>query len=263
MPKYGDIALETGLGEFGSLNRWIEETSDGKHPRRDGAITVVDGQYRKRRYVAFTDALISEIGFPACDSRLKEVGLLGVRFVPTVTTSKPGDGSKISAPQRPQRMWRCADFKLSIAGLDCRGVQRIEKLTIKQGVTRDNAGEQRGDGLVPGKVEFPNVEVVLPESAAESWIAWHHDFVVAGNNGDDQEKSGSLVFLEQDLQAELCAIELHHLGIFELSFDPPSNGDDKIHRVRVKMYCERMTVRFPTSDDDDKPTTANGSVISR
>ena len=71
-------------------------------------------------------------------------------------------------------------------------------------------------------------------------MTWFEDFVVKGNNGDANEKSGALLFLAPDLKAELARITLHNLGIFALRRDRQGAGTDAIQRVTAELYCERM-----------------------
>ena len=66
-------------------------------------------------------------------------------------------------------------------------------------------------------MEFPNLAVTLAESHAQTWQDWFDDFVVKGNNGQDNEKNGSLTFLAPDLKTTLATINFFNLGIFRLS----------------------------------------------
>jgi hypothetical protein len=258
--KYEDFALATEVAGAKPINDWIRATLEGKHTRRSGAISAVDFHMVERRRVEFQDALLTEIGFPACDAAVKDPAVMNLKFSPEITRWKPGDGAKIANPDPPQHRWRSCDFMLTIPGLDCTKVAKIDALTVRQSVTRDEDGEKRDYHLEPGKLEFPNLVITLPDGAAESWLKWHQSFVVEGDNGDDREKTGTLVYLDPTRQKELCTLTLHHLGIFKLTLDPAANDNDKIHRVTVEMYCERMTVAFP-SDDDQDPPKANGDVI--
>ena len=55
----------------------------------------------------------------------------------------------------------------------------------------DDLGETRDYETEPGKLEFPNLEVLL--SAADAgvrWKTWFDDFVLKGNNADAAERSG-------------------------------------------------------------------------
>ncbi|MDP9388515.1 MAG: hypothetical protein M3Q48_11550 [Actinomycetota bacterium] len=86
-------------------------------------------------------------------------------------------------------------------------------------------------------INFPNLRITSSAAAAQPWINWHDDFVVKGNNGKDQERRGSFVFLTGDLQNEAARIDLFQLGIFRLS---RSMDTAEVDTVTADIYCERM-----------------------
>src|SRR5216683_7696601 len=64
-------------------------------------------------------------------------------------------------------------------------------------------GELRDYEREPPHLEFGNLTVTMAESLADSWYKWFEEFVIKGNCGQDQEKSGSLVYLASDMKTEL------------------------------------------------------------
>ncbi len=259
---YGEFSLQTGIGEFLPLNAWIEQTADRKQPRRDGAFVTSTLKYAKPHTVAFQDALITAIEIPACDASAKEVGLMTLSIMPELTKWQLGAGEVAPNQPRARKSWLRSDFVLSIPGLDCSKVTKVDSLTIKQTVARNQVGQERDNQLTPEKIDYPNLEVTLPIGAAETWLAWHQSFVIDGKNDDAQEKTGTLVFLSQNRKSTLMTLSFHNLGIFAVGADDQDDkSDNKVQCVKVKMYCERMTVDFHDDDDEDpKSPKANGSM---
>jgi hypothetical protein len=80
-----------------------------------------------------------------------------------------------------------------------------------------------------------------PPSRAETWRTWFETFVLRGNNGNEEEKTGTLTLLSSDLQTSLAQIALYNVGIFGLEGswpgDPAPSG-----RLTAHLYCERMNL---------------------
>jgi hypothetical protein len=84
----------------------------------------------------------------------------------------------------------------------------------------------------------------MAETAAQSFIDWHEDFVIRGNNGESKEKKGSLTLLAPDRQKELAKIEFFNMGIFRFQPDKTQANTDQIKRLTVELYVERMKFNY-------------------
>jgi hypothetical protein len=81
---------------------------------------------------------------------------------------------------KSEKTWIPSVFKLTIEGLDCSKVSKIDPFTVKQKVVVDEIGDEREIVKAPSRVVFPNLRMTLPESGAQSWLDWHEDFVIKG-----------------------------------------------------------------------------------
>jgi len=247
--RYEDIALEVGVGMSARFYDWIKESlQPGKLSRKDGTIYVCDYDHHPRGSLAFTHALISELSFPALDAASKDAAKLTVKLAPELIRSSrtppKADGTKLTVTkQQQQKKWLPSNFKLEIDGLDCTHVNKVGPLVARRAVVERAVGELRDYETEPSHWDFGNVTVTLPQSHAEGWHQWHEDFVIKGENGEDREKSGSLVYLTPDLKTELFRIKLSHLGIFRLHEDAAETGSEQIHRIEAEMYCEQMELQ--------------------
>jgi hypothetical protein len=161
---------------------------------------------------------------------------------PAAISQEPPSG-KVSLLAAKQKLWRVANFRLEIDGLDCTHVSRIEAFTVRREVTFADDGDGQTE-VIPGNVAFPNLKVTLSAAFADTWYDWHEQFVVHGHSGEAFERSGTLSFLSVDLQSELTKIELHHLGIARLSSaeDQPAS---QTARLTAEVYCEQMVLVDP------------------
>lgn len=250
-PKYEDITVSCGTGMSKGFYDWIKASFDHNYARKNGAIITADYNYKEHTRLNFFNALITEIGFPALDAASKDPAKMTIKITPENTTYQLGQGASIANSQKndqaTQKKWLPANFRLSIDGMDCTRVNKIEAITIKQKCVDNPTGELRGCEKEPAHVEIPNLVITLAESHSKEFYDWHKSFVIDGKNGDGDEKSGQLTYLTPDLKTELCTITFSHLGIFKLTPEKVEAGSENIRRIKCEMYCEDMKFEFKSS----------------
>jgi phage tail-like protein len=243
--KYEDISISCGTGMSKGFYEWVKSSFDRKYARKNGAIIAADFDYKELSRRDFSNALISEIGFPALDASSKDAAKMTIKFSPESTRYKAGSGSQLKfSDPKIQKKWLPANFRLKIDGLDCTRVNKIEAITVKQKNVENPLGEIRG--LEPASIEFPNLVITLPDAFAKEFYDWHEDFVIKGNAGQESEKGGSLEYLTPDLKTALFTLTFRNLGIFKLSPEKCEASSDQVRRVKAEMYCEEMTFQYQT-----------------
>jgi len=238
-PKYEDLILQVGLAISDEFFDWVAGSWGPQPTKKSGAVLGLDFNFNIKSERAFAGVLIAEVTIPALDAASKETGFLTLRLQPEFIELNQGAG-KLSLVTAKQKLWRTANFRLNIAGLDCTKVSKIESFSVKREITVVTSGTGEIT-ITAGKVEFPNLSITLSELSAQSWFEWHHSFVVDGNNGDGFEKEGSLRFLAVDGMTELSRIDLHNLGIIKVA--PTKAGGNAIGHVTADLYCERMELK--------------------
>ena len=236
--KYEDFSINCGTGMSKGFYEWIKASFDHKPFRKNGAIHVADYDYKEMNTLAFSNALITEVGFPACDASSKDPAFMALKFAPEVTRFGQGSGKPLDPGAKIQKKWLPANFRLTIDGLDCTRVNKIEAITVKQSVV------ERLGQIEPTKLEYPNLVVTLPESSAKTFYDWHEDFVIKGNNSDASEKTGSLEYLTPDLKDVLFTLTFSNLGIFKCTPEKAEAGSENIRRVKAELYCEEMKFTY-------------------
>lgn len=240
--EYEEIAITCGTGMTAGFYAWLQSSLGCQTVRKDGAIVGTDFKGAEHSRRTFTQALITEIGLPALDAADKDAAQMTVKIAPEVTRRVKGSGQAVlvCGGTKIQKKWLSSNFRLTIDGLDCTKVNKVEALTIKQKVVENPVGEERDPGREQRTVDFPNLVVTLAESAAESFFDWHENFVIKGNNSSEEEKNGKLEYLAPNLSDVLFTLEFHNLGIFKLAAETVEAGD-QIQRVKAEMYCQQMT----------------------
>ena len=238
--RYDAITVTTSL-DSKPLNDWISASWKGNGLRKNGSVATMDYDYKIVENLEFFNALITETTFPALDAASKDAAQIIVKLGPEYTRLQPGSGAKGQAPDaKTQKRWMPANFRFEMAGLDGSKVNKINSLTVRQTTAENPVGELRDYQKEPGKIEFPNLKVTLAAASAQSWIDWHQDFVVKGNNGQDKERAGAIVYLDLSRQTELGRINLSDCGIFGLTPEKVEAGSENIRRMIADLYCERM-----------------------
>ncbi len=241
--KYGDFRLTIGFGMAQTVYDWIEATLKRSYSRHSGSIVAADMNLQALVERTFTEALITEIGFPALDAASKNAAFLTLSFAPELVREVKASGKVTAGKQAAQKQFVASNFRLELDGVDCTKVTAIDAFTVKQTVTSDQVGDRRDIVNEPGPIDFPNLRVTILEAGAATWSDWFQDFVIKGDNGDDKEKSGAIVFLAPDRKTELGRIVLHNVGIH--SFEHSAfQAADKITHVVAGLYCEVMELQI-------------------
>lgn len=236
-PRYEAFDVPVGFSMSSRLFDWIASSWGPEPEKSDGAVLALDYALDIKTETAFAGSFITQTTIPALDASSVSAKDVVVRIQPELIDRKAGAG-KLSFAAK-QKLWRTSRFRLQIAGLDCTKVSRIDAFTVKRAVTEVASGSG-GVTLVPGHIEFPNLRITFAQATAKTWTDWHEDFVVAGNNGDDFERTGSLSFLSVNMKKELGRIELGHLGIVRLQ---AAAGQPS--RMTAELYCEQMALVDP------------------
>ena len=259
--KYEDLTLTVGANMAPALYDWIASTLDHKHERKDGAVLFQDYTGAEKERLTWQHGLITEIGFPALDGASKDAGHMTVKFAPEVTRHAKGSGKIEPVTVGPkQKKWVVNNFRLSIDGVDCTRVQKIDALTVVQAATSDAIGDARDPAKQPSTLHIPNLVVTLAEAHADDYIAWHEDFVVNGNDGAADEKTGTLEFLSTNSQDVLFTLALSGLGIFRLTRLQSADGTSGIASVEAQIYCEELKFSYPKPPPPKKGADGSGTL---
>jgi phage tail-like protein len=169
--KYEDITLSCGTGMSPHFYEWIKAATDSQYERRNGQIVTCDENFRPMSALDFSNAIITEVGFPALDAASKDAAKMTIKIRPEWTriNARPGGSVSGMINTKAQKKWLPSNFRLEIAGLDSTRVNKIEAITVKQKVVESPVGAARGYQKESGNVEVSKLVFTLPEAQAESF----------------------------------------------------------------------------------------------
>jgi len=225
--------------------------------RKSGSVLTLDYSFTPKLQLDFQNAMIVETTIPACGSDSKEPSYIALKILPEHIASATPAVSPTTDLSTRKKIWLPSDFRLSIDGLDCSRISRIDSFTVTQGIVADDFGDVKSPASASGKLGFPNLRITLAEATSGTWQAWHKDFVIDGNNDEAKERNGSLVFLSRDLREELGRISFYNLGIVRCVPERAEMNMDTARQVIAELYCERMEFVCPGETvADTAPATA-------
>jgi len=195
-PKYQAIAIQFDPLMPKPLFEWIADTLAMSSVRKNGAIITAVSNHVEKNRLQFNNALITEFGIPTCEASSQEPGNLNLKVAPEFTTFLPEKGSILSTVGAKSKAWLSSNFRLTIPGLDCRKISKIDALTCKQSVRQNAVGEKRNPQLEPARLEYPNLVIYISEQFAGTFYAWFQDMVVKGNVDEKNERPGTRELLD-------------------------------------------------------------------
>jgi len=261
--RYEEIALTCGATMSQTLYDWLATALNGSPTRQNGAVVAYHSDMSEAWRLNFFNALISEVGFPTLDGSSKDAATLSVKLAPEYTRRvTTGTGKASAKGSLKAKRWSQSAFVLSIDGLDCGKVNRIEAITVTQQVTQNAVGVMRDSQLLPGNLQVSNLAITMADSNAADFYDWNQSFLIEGNNGQNEEKNGALQFRAADMKDVLFTLQFNNLGIFRLA--PVKASGEAVARVQAEMYCEQvlfMTGSAAASTTGLQPgTTASAQI---
>jgi hypothetical protein len=145
--------------------------------------------------------------------------------------------------------WRGA-WRLTIPDIDTQNVSYIEPFTIRRKFVTQDLGEQRVQTILsgPGPWEIPNIAFYLPPWLGTQVVAWHENFVIKGNNGDDQEKTLVIELLDNELKTPILRLEGSGVGIVSAKYEQDiAPNAASTSGYRVELYVESLKIVDPTA----------------
>lgn len=239
--KFEPFKLNIGMSMGKPLYEWIKASLDRQHMYKNGYVVSGSFDYKAMSFRHFEDAQITEITVPALDATSKDAAFFAITIDPVKIVYQDGDNSDLKGSvNTKQKKWLCSNFRLELGDLPCKRVSKIDSFTIKQGVVQDDVGEQRTPFKIPTKLEMPNLKFTFSAADVKPWAEWFDEFVIKGNNGQEKELNGRIVFLDPSLQEELGSIDIFQVGIFSLVPEKFESHTDKRASYVAECYVERM-----------------------
>jgi hypothetical protein len=221
-----DLTVSLTTTGVRQLTPLLEDVSRGIATRRlidVGPCTVADC----KAYRQVTNALITEVGFPALDAGSKDgKASFGVKFQADSGTYYDAPIVQ-SLPEAGPAAGTIGNFSFTLSDLAAANrVTNIGQFSVKL-------------DAATGTAEVTNLKITLPSSQAGAFTDWYRQMVIKGET-ERSVKSGRIAFLDPRMTTELLAINLKGVGILGFE-DVPANGD-AIAKTTFTLYVESASI---------------------
>lgn len=221
--RFEPIAIEAAFNSARPLFDLVGNAWKGTRPQANGALIAADVSGRPVSRREFVRALVAEATVPTLDGTSHDPAIMTVRLAPQ-QTSDVAPPATLPAVPRPPAPSLVSNFRLSIPGLDCTKVIKIDSFTVKPQAN---------------VVEFPDLRIELSPVSGATWRDFYRTMVIEGHSTPMDEKTGTLELLSANLTQVVATITFFNLGIFRLdeTLPDPTSG---LTRLIAGFYCERM-----------------------
>lgn len=242
--EYEDVVVTCGLPED-TLAGWVSAFLAGKAPVHDGAVIMLNANRAPVRRLEWQQGAIHAVAFPGLDAiEAKGVARLTITIRPAMTREVGGSGQVPAASKNQRKVWSAGSFALSMPGVDCTRVVRIDPLVVTQ--TYQPPASGRGPATA-GPVHVSDLVVSVQEAGAADFLRWGEDFIVGGRNTASDELDATIRYLAPSLRDDVARLEVLSTGIFRVDHDSQVSGVARTSRVTVSMYAEEVRFAMATA----------------
>lgn len=244
--RFDDFILRTGALAGSEFGKWIGKSLEGSFVGLSGSVKTFNHQMKTGPGFSFKDALLTEIAFPALDVSERNAGVLTLRLSPGFVKRETSSGEIVQpVGNTRQKKWLTSNFRFRLGDLPCDRVRKIDGFSLKPKIVEAVSGDARDLEVFSAGVEYPDLKLTISASSLKEWEAWHEDFLVNGNNGQDKEKKGHIEFLSEDFKTVLMTIDLDQVGLKRFQPYPERpTAQDAPAVFNVELYVERMRLTF-------------------
>jgi hypothetical protein len=236
--QYEDIIVSC-LFPDDALSAWVAGFLEGKAPEHDGAVIFLNFNQQPVRRLEWQQGSIFSVTFPGFDATQgKTAGRLRVAIRPT-TTKDVGGGGKVPPipPIMTKKDWDTGNAALTMPGIDCTRVMRVEPIVVTQTYLASASGRV---AVKPGPVQVSDLVVTVNPTGASDFVRWAEDFIVAGNATKSDEKDATIRYLTRDLRGDVARLNVLSTGIFRVDHESQEVNLAKSIHVKFSMYAEQV-----------------------
>lgn len=225
------------------VENWIRTAVEGSHAPQSGSIIAHDARRDETlRFTVFDRAVVDMVSVPALGGTSStEPTYVTVRIQAEEVHPKRGEKAEVGGVIAPQtKKWLGSSFRFDLGDLPCDRISKIDSISWKQGVVKDEVGAFREPTKEPASIEVPPLKLTISTADVDPWRTWARQFTIEGKCEEGDGLSGSLELLGPDRQTELGPIRFEN--VCPVRIDLPDVETDKAERIQVELIATK--VRF-------------------
>jgi hypothetical protein len=242
----------------------LRDFLSGTDKRLSGSMLTLNPEMRPVEQRQFENAVITEVRFEALDGSSKEPARMQVKIAPAAVRSVSGSDSapKVSPDGKQKKGLLASNFRVTIPGVDCTKVSRIEPIVITRAAI-ESAGINRTPTEERGKMSCTNLVITVSEVAAKDFVDWHRQAVIEGKAGPEMEKTATIELLSPNTKDVELTLEGNGVGILAVRPVTSEAGTESVRRVAVEMYVERWALKPTGASSPTENPPSDGSTPTK
>jgi len=217
-------------------------------PRRsavtmDGAILLLDPNFRIRRRVEWTQGLLTEVRLPELDATAKALFTVGLSWQPeTLRYPKVGADAGPIGPGKAKGIL-LSNFRVTGLPFDASAVVRVALPTVRAKVVVENVGSQRQPQRHVTGVDLGEVRLEIGARSAEAVRDWVAKVIGDGAVTDAELINLDIELLDPTLKNVLATISLRGcalIGYAEFELEAVS---EKPANVALRLSVDDLDIR--------------------
>ena len=235
--RYEDIVFTT---QPTNLPKPVLDAINGKGTTLNGGIDYLDFDFKGQRRVAFQNATVSAIRFPALDGSSKDVALVEVALAPQQTREDTpgGDLKSIGSASKQKAALRSA-FRVVIPDLPAERVATVSAIEVRaKRAEGAGVGTERAPTKAPTELEIPNIKLTMSPVDVKPWQQWLEKTL--SETGSKQEKTMRVELLDPSMKTALASVDLSGVGIVAIRTPKTEANSEAIQRVEIELYAEQL-----------------------
>lgn len=216
-PRHDPCVIEVTAAMGEPVFNWIRATLNRNPLQKTVTLIVADYQYKEKSRLTLQGTTLAKVAFPALSGGDKSPATIKLSLQPEAIQRSTGNaGTTIQGTfNTKQKTWVASNFRVTMSGgLPATKVASVSSFEVTQELPQDSIGVVRDPLKEAGKLELGNLAVAVGGNEPVAWDAWFHSFVIQGNNGQSDEKTATIEFLEPNMQDVLFTLTLEGVGIF-------------------------------------------------
>lgn len=238
----GEMAAEADLLEPGPLLDWLSATLAGQAEMRSGAVVQADHNHQRRRRIAFTDAQLTAVTWPALDAaEAKRAFTMSLRWLAYQVDDGPDSGKLTGGLTTKRKPLLTSNFRVGGLPFGNEAVMRVELPALSATLSGAPSGAQRDPSRQPPRTSMGELRLVVTARQADAARAWVRKLIKDGQLDDSESLDLRVDMLDVALKKTLASFELMGCRLRGMDEEPLGSGPTEAPgRLSLRFAVDRL-----------------------
>lgn len=220
-----EITFEVGADMGKPMYDWIKASmaSGGGGARKDGAIIYADFNYKELSRLEFTNALLTEVAFPALDAASHDPAKMTVTLRPE-GSSRTFPRGKNTLSERKQKAWLCSNFRIELG-----------RFQLPDGASGGSPPLMRNPTYEPSALQ--TASAIFSPREYTLFADWQNALYCSGLPPESSESSCTFTYLDPD-GATLFTVTYPSAGLVKLTPNVDDSGSPVSYTAQLYVTGE-------------------------